>query len=121
MKAFFPFLLIFSSSIVWAEDWPRFRGPQGNGVSTDTKVPLNWNDQDNLKWKLALPGPGSSSPIVSGDRVFVTCYSSYGTNRSDVENISRIKRSNAEFMASGQPRLIHFDDPVSGSGFHCPM
>ncbi len=92
MKALTPFLLLLSFSILWGEDWPRFRGPQGNGVSTDTKVPLTWSDKDNLKWKIALPGPGSSSPIVSGDRVFVTCYSGYGTNRSDVENISALKR-----------------------------
>ena len=92
MKALLPFLLILSSSFVRAEDWPRFRGPQGNGVSTDTEAPLTWSDKDNLKWKIALPGPGSSSPIVSGNRVFLTFYSGYGTNRSDVENISGLKR-----------------------------
>ena len=92
MKALLPFLLILSSSFVRAEDWPRFRGPQGDGVSTDTRAPQTWSDKDNLKWKIALPGPGSSSPITSGDRVFLTCYSGYGTNRSDVENISGLKR-----------------------------
>ena len=92
MKALLPFLLILSSSFVRAEDWPRFRGPQGNGFSTDTRAPQTWSDKDNLKWKIALPGPGSSSPITSGDRVFLTCYSGYGTNRSDVENISGLKR-----------------------------
>ena len=121
MKALIPFLLILSSSIIWAEDWPRFRGPQGNGVSAENKAPLTWSDKDNLKWEIALSGPGFSGPIVLGDRVYLIRYSGNGTNRSDVENISRIKRPNTEFMASGQPRLIHFDDPVSGSGFHCPM
>ena len=92
MKIIISALLLLSTSLLWAEDWPRFRGPQGNGVSQDKKVPLSWSDKDNIKWKIALPGPGSSSPIVSGDRVFVTCYSGYGTNRSDVENISALKR-----------------------------
>jgi outer membrane protein assembly factor BamB len=93
MKLLFSVLAAISSSlIVQAEDWPRFRGPQGNGVSADTKAQLTWSDKDNLKWKIALPGPGSSSPITSGDRVFLTCYSGYGTNRSDVENISALKR-----------------------------
>ena len=92
MKALLPFLLLFSTSFLWAEDWPRFRGPQGNGVSSDLKVPSTWGDKDNLKWKITLPGPGSSSPIVSGDWIFVTCYSGYGTNRSDVDNISALKR-----------------------------
>ncbi|HAA71617.1 MAG TPA: serine/threonine protein kinase, partial [Planctomycetaceae bacterium] len=58
-----------------AEDWARFRGPRGNGSSTDASVPTQWSDSQNLKWKLRLPGAGFSSPIVVGDRVFVTAYS----------------------------------------------
>ena len=57
-----------------AEDWARFRGPRGNGSSTDASVPTQWSDSQNLKWKLRLPGAGFSSPIVVGDRVFVTAY-----------------------------------------------
>ncbi|MEE3370080.1 MAG: PQQ-binding-like beta-propeller repeat protein [Planctomycetota bacterium] len=57
------------------EDWARFRGPRGNGSSTDAAVPTEWTDSQNLKWKLRLPGAGFSSPIVVGDRVFVTAYS----------------------------------------------
>ena len=57
-----------------AAEWPQFRGPGGTGAGTSA-VPLTWSDTTNLKWKTALPGPGSSSPIVQGDRVFVTCYS----------------------------------------------
>lgn len=60
-----------------AEDWLRFRGPQGLGVS-DSSVPTEWSDTKNLKWKTALPGAGSSSPIVVGDKVLLTCYSGYG-------------------------------------------
>jgi len=56
-------------------DWPRFRGPDGSAASEDDKVPTEWGDKKNLKWKLSLPGRGFSSPIVVGDRVFVTCYS----------------------------------------------
>ncbi len=58
-----------------AEDWPRFRGPRGDGTSADTGVPTQWSDSQNLKWKLKLPGAGFSSPIVVGGRVFVTAYS----------------------------------------------
>lgn len=61
--------------------WPRFRGPDGSGVSADRDVPLRWSASSNLLWKLSLPGPGSSSPIVWKDRVFVTCYSGYGDGR----------------------------------------
>lgn len=61
-----------------AASWPRFRGPNGTGVALDASVPLQWSATENLKWKRELPGPGSSSPIVWGDRVFVTAFSGYG-------------------------------------------
>src|SRR2546426_7367523 len=58
-----------------AEDWPRFRGPRGDGASTEAKLPLHWGAKENTAWKVELPGMGSSSPIVVGERVFVTCFS----------------------------------------------
>jgi outer membrane protein assembly factor BamB len=54
------------------EDWPRFRGPTGQGMSSEQSVPLEWSPTKNLAWKTAIPGQGWSSPIVWGDRVFVT-------------------------------------------------
>lgn len=59
-------------------DWPRFRGNNGDGVSSDRDVPLEWSDARHLKWKLDLPGPGSSSPVIADGRVYVTAYSGYG-------------------------------------------
>ncbi|MFM8892511.1 MAG: PQQ-binding-like beta-propeller repeat protein [Planctomycetia bacterium] len=66
-----------------AEDWPRFRGPGGLGVG-GSAAPQEWSESHNLLWKTPLPGPGSSSPVVHGGDVFVTCYSGYGAGvRSD--------------------------------------
>lgn len=56
-----------------AQDWPEFLGPNGTARSQD-KVPTTWNENENLLWKLELPGSGSSSPIIVGNRVFVTCF-----------------------------------------------
>ncbi|MBL6706332.1 MAG: PQQ-like beta-propeller repeat protein [Planctomycetaceae bacterium] len=67
-----------TSAPIQAGDWPRFRGPNGDGVSTEGPIPAKWDLATNLKWKADLPGKGSSSPIVLGDRIFVTCYSGYG-------------------------------------------
>jgi outer membrane protein assembly factor BamB len=67
-------LLCGSVSNSQAADWPRFRGPSGDGISSDLSVPTLWSDSQNLKWKLELPGKGFSSPIVVGDYVFVTYY-----------------------------------------------
>ena len=58
-------------------DWPRFRGPGGMGISDATGLPLEWDQTKSIAWKTALPGPGASSPITCGDRVYVTCYTGY--------------------------------------------
>src|SRR5262245_5333184 len=55
-----------------AEEWPGWRGPRGDGTSKETGVPLRWSATDNVRWKTPIPGKGHSSPIVWGDRVFVT-------------------------------------------------
>ena len=73
-------------------DWPRFRGPDGAATSSDKTLPTAWSETQNLRWKLDLPGRGSSSPIVFGPRVFVTCYSGYGMDRSDPGNMRDLKR-----------------------------
>ena len=77
-------LLCFAFSITSSgEDWMRFRGPNGSGISTSESVPLEWSDTENMKWKIDLPGPGSSSPIVYGDRVYITCYTGYGVDKEN--------------------------------------
>jgi len=55
-----------------AEDWPQWRGPRGDGTSTETGIPTKWTATENVAWKTPIPGRGYSSPIVSGDRIFLT-------------------------------------------------
>jgi len=69
--------LLFSP--VAAEDWPRFRGPRGQGISGERNLPLRWSKTENIRWKRAIPGEGWSSPIVSGNSVFVTTATSGGS------------------------------------------
>ncbi|HEY7119060.1 MAG TPA: PQQ-binding-like beta-propeller repeat protein [Tepidisphaeraceae bacterium] len=61
-------------------DWPRFRGPNGSGNAPDAKTPARFTDKD-LDWKIDLPGIGHSSPVVVGDRIFVTCAETNGPGR----------------------------------------
>lgn len=69
----------------YADDWPQFRGPSGLGVSQETSLPVKWSDTENLAWRTELPGYGASSPITLGDRIYVTCYSGYGTGGTSQE------------------------------------
>ena len=76
-----------------ASDWPRFHGVNGSGISADQQpLPTKWSDSENLKWKVALPGPGSSSPIVVGQRVYVTCWSGYGADPKDAGDEKDLRR-----------------------------
>ena len=59
------------------QNWPRFLGPNGRATDRSSNPPLSWNEKTNLKWKAPI-GAGSSSPIVWGNRVFVTSYSGSG-------------------------------------------
>ena len=63
-----------------AENWPQFRGPTGQGTSTETKLPLHWSATSNVVWKTPIPGDSWSSPIVWGDRVFVTTATDKGSS-----------------------------------------
>jgi outer membrane protein assembly factor BamB len=53
------------------DNWPHWRGPLANGTAPKADPPLDWDDKTNIKWKAALPGRGSATPIVWGDRVFI--------------------------------------------------
>jgi len=80
-----PMLLV----AVWAwpndgmsENWSRWRGPNGNAVSSASRLPVRWSATKNIRWKVRLPGEGSSSPIVSNDRIFLTAAFEDGTRRA---------------------------------------
>jgi outer membrane protein assembly factor BamB len=55
-----------------AGDWPAWRGPRADGTSAESALPLVWGTDKNIRWKVALPEPGNSTPIIWGSRVFIT-------------------------------------------------
>jgi outer membrane protein assembly factor BamB len=61
-----------------AQDWPEFRGPTGQGISTERGLPLEWSESRNVIWKTRVPGLGWSSPVVAGGRVWVTTATELG-------------------------------------------
>ena len=65
--------LVSAASLLAADkNWPEFRGPRGDGVSTATRLPLNWSEHRNVAWKTAIHDKGWSSPVIHGDQVWVT-------------------------------------------------
>jgi hypothetical protein len=67
-------LLLLTATAALAQDWPEFRGPDKQGNSATIGLPTEWNPNlnKNIVWKAALPGVGWSSPVVIGDRIYVT-------------------------------------------------
>jgi hypothetical protein len=78
----FAFILTVLTTIsVAAADWPQWRGPNGTGATSETNLPVRWNASENVMWKAPIAGLGVSTPIVSGDRVFVTSQLGSGVRR----------------------------------------
>ena len=75
-----------------AADWTQFRGPGGSGTSLEAYAPTSWTGTQNIAWKTALPGAGTSSPTIVGDKVFLTCYSGYGMDEGGPGEMSDLKR-----------------------------
>src|SRR6188474_1376560 len=68
----FPFVALAAliASTLTAQEWTRFRGPNGTGESETNTIPASWTDKD-LNWKIELPGIGHSSPVLWGERMFL--------------------------------------------------
>jgi outer membrane protein assembly factor BamB len=63
--------LFLCSALVAETHWPSWRGPLANGVAPDANPPVEWSESKNVRWKVAVPGRGSSSPVIWGDQVFI--------------------------------------------------
>jgi outer membrane protein assembly factor BamB len=97
-------LVVCLGSTLAADNWPQWRGPSGTGTSTETRLPERWGNDENIAWKTPITGVGVSSPIVWGDRVFVTAQVGHGASRQGPRlgqgtNASPAERS----LAAGAP------------------
>jgi outer membrane protein assembly factor BamB len=71
------FQAMFGGSLQ-AENWPNWRGPTNNGISTEKNIAIEWSPTKNVAWKVALPGPAGATPVVWDDRIFLTTVTSTG-------------------------------------------
>src|SRR5688572_4598577 len=91
MKKHVLFALLVAAPAAWA-DWREFRGPNRSGVSDAKDVPTTWDAEANVRWKAPLPGPGTSSPVLFGDRIYLTCYSGYGLDTKSPGDPKKLMR-----------------------------
>lgn len=109
-----------------AGDWPAFRGANGLATSKASGLPTRWSATDNLVWKTDLPGAGSSTPVIVGKRVFLTCYSGYnvpGQPRGNQEDLKLhlvcLERSNGKILWTRdiEPRLPEQENIRDSHGY----
>jgi outer membrane protein assembly factor BamB len=106
-----------------AVEWSRFRGFDGNGISDDQDIPTVWNDDQNVLWKVKLPGPGASSPVLTDQCVFVTSYSGYGdesysngTMAALERQLNCVSRKDGKLLWSRSVKATLPEDPYQGMG-----
>lgn len=80
LRSLYAALLLTSPG--FADNWPGWRGPTGQGVTAETTLPTKWSATENVKWKTPLPDAGNSTPVVWGDQVFLTQATDKGKKRS---------------------------------------
>ena len=110
-------IVLLAAAQVAAEDWPQFRGPDGQGHSAETGIPLEWSETRNVAWKVPVPGVGWSSPSVSGGLVWLTTAieaAGTGRNRGGLslravayDAATGRERVNVEVFSITRPSQVH--------------
>lgn len=107
-------LALLAAGAAQADDWPAWRGPLANGVSAEKGLPVKWSPTENVRWRLPLPAPGNSTPIVWGDRVFLT--QAEGKQRS----LLCINRADGKVLwRQGVTTRLAEDPPTHGTNPYC--
>ncbi|MSU77967.1 MAG: serine/threonine protein kinase [Gemmataceae bacterium] len=75
-------LALFVAPLAVADNWPAWRGPSGQGFCEEKNVPVKWSEKENVKWKITLADQGNSTPVVWGERIFLTQANKGGHVRS---------------------------------------
>jgi hypothetical protein len=76
-----------------ADNWPHWRGPTANGVSTEARLPATWSASENVAWKLPLPSYSGSTPIIWGDMVFLNVATASSTGELELWAVDRKTRA----------------------------
>lgn len=103
-------ILLALPGLLTADNWGHWRGPIGNGVAPNAKPPIEWSDTKNVKWKVAIPGRGSGSPVIWENRVFVVTAVSEGGSSAPSSRPQRgSRRRGAVALSKTSFRILCFD------------
>ena len=102
-------ICVILTSISTADQWPHWRGPNADGVGPHGTPPTTWDESTNIKWKVEIPGSGSSTPIVWRDRIYLTTAvkcgkTAYGIKAATIKECSHLLEKDGEFFGSARPR-----------------
>lgn len=108
-----------------SSDWAAFRGADGMGTSAASGLPLTWSEDQNILWKTPLAGPGASSPIVLGERIYLTYYSGFfvpgeeGGRKEDLKrHLLAVNRSDGTILwDQAVPATLPEEDRIRDHGF----
>jgi outer membrane protein assembly factor BamB len=104
LRLVLPFLALAATAT--AADWPGWRGPGGLGVSPESDLPVKWSATENVRWKVPLTGAGVSTPVIVGDRIFLTSSDGRLSDRLHVQCLHRADGRelwHTTFFGSAQP------------------
>lgn len=88
--------LLMSIASLADDEWPQFRGPDGQGHAQSADLPLKWSESENIVWKAAIPGEGHSSPVISGSQIWLTtAIVQELTEEQAAERLSKIRNPNS--------------------------
>lgn len=105
---------VFLSASVVAGDWPEFRGPTGQGLSDERGLPLTWSEDRNVRWKVAIPGRGWSSPVIQGDRIWLTTATEDGKSLRAIS----IDRNTGAILQSIEVFRLKNPDEINSKNSH---
>lgn len=89
------------------ENWPKWRGPHGDGDAGEQQVPLTWSESENILWRADIPGEGNSSPVLYGDRIFLTT----ADHETQVQSVVCLNRSHGAPLWKTDVHQGNFVDP----------
>ena len=110
-------VLLVTVNPILADNWPAWRGPRGDGVCDERGLPLNWSATENVRWKVPMPEPCNSTPIIWGDRIFLTQGLDKGKRRAilALDRKDGKKLWQREFPCTSEETTHKQNPPCSGS------